>query len=414
MKYLSLEYPDSQRPGFQQIIKEKNIKRIFDLVRSGHCASRAALVRTMHLSATTVSALVEELEVLGLIWETGPTMTLVPGRRPMNLRLNQSERLLAVFSLSRRGVQYTLFNLGCHIVERFFVDYPVGDEDTPDSGDDYARLFEDILLNRSKHFDKSRTIVIGVSFPGIYLEEEQAFSVRTAMNVSFSEASMRRLEERIGLPLFLANVSMCLAYAEKKCLDKRNGIGEETRDLLFINICDGVGAGIISEGSILTGPYNAAGELGHISIDFRGKPCRCGGRGCLEQYVSLNAILQNAREACEKASMPLPNTFSELAAQYLEGSAPIEEILDDVAEKLSAGIYTMVCATGIRRIVVGGGIEILGEKFLNKLLKPLQGRSLLAKNLRMTYALSGPDGDSIGIAHYFLDKAYTITIPGGK
>ena len=78
MKYLALETQLDQRVGYQQFIKEQNIKRVFDLVRSGRCASRAELVRTMHLSATTISALVEELHEDGLVIETGPTLTSTP------------------------------------------------------------------------------------------------------------------------------------------------------------------------------------------------------------------------------------------------------------------------------------------------------------------------------------------------
>lgn len=85
MKYLSLDRSEDRRPGYQQLIKEKNIKRVFDLVRGGRCASRAELVRAMHLSATTISALVEELVGEGLLLETGPTLTSLPGRRPMSL-----------------------------------------------------------------------------------------------------------------------------------------------------------------------------------------------------------------------------------------------------------------------------------------------------------------------------------------
>ena len=412
MKYLSLEAPSDQRHGYQQFIREKNIKHVFDLVRGGQCASRAELVRTMRLSATTVSALVEELVELGLIIESGPTLTSQPGRRPMSLRLNSAGRQLPVFSLSRRGVRYTLLDMQCKAIESFFVDYPVGEANVPDSGDDYARLFEEILLKRSQHFDRSLAIVVCVTFPGIYIEEQQAFSVRTAMNISFSEASMRRFESRLGVPLFLANVSMCLAYAEKKCLGALCDGGEEARDLIFINVCDGVGAGIISEGAILTGPYNTAGEFGHVSVDFRGKTCACGNRGCLEQYVNLNAILKSAAEACEQAGVDAPKTFEELAARA-DSLKPVAGVLDEAANLLACGIYTMMCTTGIRRVVIGGGIEALGEGFLQKVYKQVRSRPTLTGHMSLSYARSGPDGESVGIAQYFLDKAYTITLPGG-
>lgn len=410
MKFLSLESRSEQRVGYQQRIKEQNIKRVFDLIRAGKCASRAELVRTMHLSATTVSALVDELNDKGLILEAGPSLTPLPGRRPMKLRLNHAGHQLAIFSLSRRGVRFNLYDLGCCALESFFVEHPSGATGKNDYGNDYARLFEDVLLNKSKQFDRTKALVIGVSFPGIYLEEEKAFYVETAMNVSISEISMRELEQRLGIPIFFANVSMCYAYAEKKYLDAALNPEDETMDLVFINICDGVGAGIISNGNILTGPYNTAGEFGHISIDFHGSLCNCGNRGCLENYVNQNAIFENVVNACRDAHEAVPECFADLEGIY-DRSPAARGVLDGVAEKLGIGIYTMICATGIRRIVVGGGIEILGEAFLNHLRNCASKRHHLTRHMSMNYAHAGAEGDSIGLAHYFLDKAYSITMP---
>ena len=90
MKYIPVERPDIGRTGYQQQVKEGNIKRIFDLVRCGKCKSRAEIVRCMDLSATSVSVLVEELTARGLIQEIGPTHTTLPGRRPISLRKKPS------------------------------------------------------------------------------------------------------------------------------------------------------------------------------------------------------------------------------------------------------------------------------------------------------------------------------------
>lgn len=413
MKYLALETQLDQRVGYQQFIKEQNIKRVFDLVRSGRCASRAELVRTMHLSATTVSALVEELQQAGLVVETGPTLTTTPGRRPMRLRLNYGGRQLAVFSLSRRGVRFTLFDLSCRPIESFFVEHSVGDGETDGAEEDYAALFEDVLLHKSKRFDRANAIVIGVSFPGIYLEEEQAFSIRAAMNVSFTEKSMRRLEQRLGVPLLLGNVSMCLAYAEKKCIDAFMSDGDGLRDLIFINICDGVGAGIISEGAILAGPYNTAGEFGHISLDPNGAPCQCGNRGCLEQYVNQNAILRRIQEACRATGSAPPQSFQELEGAYAR-MPEARSVLDSVAEQLATGVYALICITGIRRVVVGGYADILGKEFLQRLQDCVRRRHQLGGCTEMSYGHAGPEGDSVGLAQYFLDRAYTISLPGSR
>ena len=407
MKYLALKTPSEQSISYQQLIKEENLKRIFDLIRSGRCSSRAELSRTMHLSATAISTLVEELQAEGLIGESGFEMTKTPGRRAMRLCLNPYSRQMAVFSLSSRGVSFTLYDLACRVIEKLFVAHPVGISSKTDDVD-FASLFEDILMRRSRRFDRKNAIVIGVTFPGIYSEEEQAFSVRTAMNVSFSETSMRDFERRMGIPLLLANASMCMAYAEKKHQDAISGGDAEIQDMLFINICDGVGAGIISDGDVLTGPYSTAGELGHIPVVPDGEPCRCGNRGCLEQYANTRGILKAVQRACKTAGEAPPLCFEDLWGMY-ETSVAARTALDEVAAKLSTGILSLVCITGIRRIIVGGAAR-LGQGFLEQIRTQVCRCLPLTKHLYIQYAGVSADGDSAGLAHYFLDKGYVISI----
>lgn len=419
MKYLALETQADQRVSYQQYIKEQNIKRVFDLVRSGRCASRAELVRTMHLSATTISALVEELHEDGLVIETGPTLTSTPGRRPMRLRLNYADRQLAIFSLSRRGVRFTLFDLGCRPIESLFVEYSVGEEENGDLGESYATLFEELLMRKSRCFNRAKAIVIGVSFPGIYLEEEQAFSVRAAMNVSFSEKSMRGLVRRLGVPLLLGNVSMCLAYAEKKYIDASRCDDDELRDLIYVNICDGVGAGIINNGEMLARDERITGEIGHITVVPQGRKCDCGNRGCLERYVNVNEIIARVREAVSKdtsgahgvalrALMENP-TLDRIGSAYDAGVECVVGVIDDIAEKLFSGICCMVAITGIRLIVIGG-LEAMGEGFLRRLHSLTEGEcpAILMRGVRMMYSDVSADADNIGLAQYYMDKKFYI------
>ena len=408
MKYLPLDNAGVSRTGYQQQVKEANIKRIFDLVRSGKCKSRAELVRMMNLSATSVSVLVEELAARDLINETGPTQTSLPGRRPISLRLNSDSHQLVVFTLLREGVRYTLLNLECKVLESKFFPLDAASLNANDAGDSYAELFEDILNRHSRRFSRRRALVVGINYPGIYLESDRLFRNTSALGVDFSEDAMRRLRDRIGLPLYLFNTTKSLAYAEKKHLDAANPDHPETKDLVFVEIHDRISCAIISQGTIYTGPYHMAGELGHMTIDYQGRPCFCGNTGCLERYVNQVAILEDARTACDAAGLEAPATLEALAQRY-----PVEPALNaavmNSAHMLASGVYSILCSSGMRRVVLGGGIEVLGEPFLQELHRALCTRSVLIRHLDLSYAQAGPDAESLGLAQYFLDKQYTIT-----
>lgn len=403
MKYSLLTAQGQACSRYPQLPREKNLKIAFDLIRSQRCTSRTELVRTMHLSTTAISSIVDSLIEDKLIVETGPMYTTQPGRRPMHLSLNSSARQMVTFSLNAQFIRYTLCDLESNILEDFQIAPPKGTDPEADSGHAFAQVFEDVLLRRSKIFDRDSAIAVCISFPGIYLAEKEMFTIRSAMNVSFSEESMRQLEQRLGVPLFFANNTMCLAYAEKKHLDST----QDTREMIFVNVSDGIGAGIIVDGNLLTGTYNTPGEIGHISVASNGIPCPCGNNDCLERYVNFEAILRRVRTACEDAGIRPPMSFSQITTDYLS-LPPVIESLDKTAQYLAKGIYALICITGIQHIIIGGGIEVLGDPFLQSVIRHVNPHKMLTSHLTLSYASSGKEREYVGITQYFLDKAFVI------
>jgi len=412
MKYLPQEKLGFAHTGYQQQVKEANIKRIFDLVRSGKCKSRAEIVRNMNLSATSVSVLVEELANRKLIDETGPAQTSLPGRRPISLRLNKSAHHLVVFLVKPEGVRFALLSLECKILEdRFFpLDCHTLDETT--AGDTYVELFDDILRNQSKRFNPSRAVTIGVCFPGIYIERDHLFHTETALGFPLTEESIRRFQQRVGLSVFLFNSTRSMAYAEKKYLDGLNPDtpdAPDTQNMIFVEIRGGIRCSFIANGDIYPGPFNVSGEIGHFTIDYKGRPCPCGNRGCLERYVNLNAILDDARQAAQAAGIELPESLEALAKRYPDEPALMESVRES-ARLLAFGLYSVMCSSGMRRIVLGGGVEIMGDGFLQEVYRALCSRTSLIRHVDLTYAQAGPDAEILGVAENYLDKVFTITM----
>jgi len=408
MKYFPMDKAVAGHSGYQQQVKEANIKRIFDLVRSGKCKSRAEIVRQMNLSATSVSVLVEELANRRLVDETGPAQTSLPGRRPISLRLNKTAHHLAVFSLAAEGVYFALLNLECQILERQFFPLDARTLEEATAGQRYIQLFDDILNNRSRHFKPSRCAVIGISFPGIYIERDHLFRTRPALGFDLLESEIQQFHQRIGLPIYLFNSTRSMAYAEKKFLDAAHPDEPEIQDLLFVRVQEGIRCGIIASGDIYSGTFNVSGEIGHFTIDYNGRPCPCGNRGCLERYVNLSAILEDARQAAGKAGIEPPETLEELAVRYPDEPALLESVRQS-ARLLAFGLYNIMCSSGLRRIVLGGGIEALGQPFLEEVHRALMSRTLLIRYLDLSYAQAGPDAEILGVAAHYLDKVFTIT-----
>ena len=424
MLYLNEAEDSFERLTNQQLIKEENIKCLFNLLNKNREMARADMVRMTGLSPTTVSALVDELVRENLVLEIGYAKTVQTGRKPINLRINSAGRQIPVFAFSRWGVRFTLYDLNLNELETLFVEHrsdqyggfdPETQDANPDAGEDYANLVRDILLRRSTLFHREISMAICISMPGIYLPDREEFSL-SALRVTLKKETLQQLENEFGMPVFFGNSSQSLAYAEKKYLD---GIGDETENMLYINVCEGVGAGIIQNGEIQGGKHQFAGEIGHVSINYKGKPCSCGGRGCLEQYVNVDAVIErisqiaafNSSGILGASSGEMENlSLEKIGSAYDAGDKEIVNAVDDIASQLFVGIYSVVCITGIRKVVVGGGIEKLGQGFLRK-LRSLAGRTetnLLMHGLTIDYASLSSDNIGMGVAQYFIDKKFEI------
>jgi len=416
----------TRKIGSQQAIKEDNIKLLFNLVRQNQEISRAELVRITKLSPTTVSALVDELLQENLLIECGYGTSDMPGRKPINLRICPDGRQIPVFSLSRWGITYTLYDLESNEIETSFTEHlsdQYGGFDRPggldpDSGNDYCDIIYDIFVNKSRNIDYDKVVAVCITYPGLYLEKEQMLSY-SAMRASIKLDALKRLSKKLSLPIFFGNSSMCLAYAEKNTLTK---IGKVVDNLIYINVTDGVGAGIVYKNQLMMGSDSSAGEIGHVSIDYNGKLCSCGNRGCLEQYVNTDVIIKTARKLIdENKDDEILATFLEhyedvtlefLAQAYDKGVPVIKNYLQEIARMLYTGINSIVCITGIKQVVLGGGIERLGPGFLSELLLQGEGNgnSFLMRNVSISYAMSGEKGDSLGIAEYFIENVFTISL----
>jgi glucokinase len=93
------------------------------------------------------------------------------------------------------------------------------------------------------------------------------------------------VEQLTQLPTALDNNGKAVALGEAWC-----GAAAGVDDFVAVVMGAGVGGGIVSGGRLLEGRLGNAGHLGHIVVEPEGRPCSCGGRGCLEAYCSGRAI----------------------------------------------------------------------------------------------------------------------------
>ena len=143
------------------------------------------------------------------------------------------------------------------------------------------------------------------------------------------------------------------------------------RDLVYLTISTGVGGGLVLDGRVFRGAAWNAGELGHLTVDFRGRRCACGRRGCVEAYASGTNIAARAREALAGSDEPstlsdLPTVTSREVAEAAAAGDPLAvRVWDETTEILGSAIANILDVFNPELVVLGGGVTRAGAQLLN-------------------------------------------------
>ncbi len=169
------------------------------------------------------------------------------------------------------------------------------------------------------------------------------------------------LADRFRLPTFIDNDVNALALGEYAF-----GLGRGARSLVVLAPGTGFGAGIVLDGRLVRGAHGFGGELGHVPIKFDGRPCWCGGRGCLAAYASGRGVAEAARERVagdrrgtllrQAGGDPLAITAPVVFAAAQAGDPVAGEVVDEACRALGAMIGVIVNGLNPEMLVITGGV----------------------------------------------------------
>ncbi len=218
-----------------------------------------------------------------------------------------------------------------------------------------------LLLLERQGIAIDQCVGAGIGVPGTI--DRKAGVVRYSNNIRWEQV---RLKEEFGkylpVPINIANNADCAALGEAAA-----GAGKECQDIVMLTIGAGVGGGVILDGEIYQGKGVGGSELGHMVIVEDGKECTCGRKGCLEAYVSVNALAKEAEAVSGKMLSP-----EEIFCRASEGDMALKEVAEDYVRKLGTGMVNIVNIFRPQIVIIGGSMAGQGER----LLSPLRERVL--------------------------------------
>lgn len=405
---LKQEPKDEKQAANQQMVKEANLMTVFDLIQKRGPVSRAELAQITRLSPTTVSSLVSDLLQNGIVTETGAGTTATSGRKPIMLELAPRGGFVISLEMLENGYSCHLYDLQCREIDKMRI-----------CTADYASIgvlmegsIGEILTRNRIPEEKLLGLCIGV--PGLVDVENRKVLSSTVLPLNEGHDFVQHIGSRFpGIPVMVENESSLCAYAEMEF-----GTSPNIRNLVFIDINVGIGAGIILDGHMFYGSGGYAGEVGHMSIDWNGPRCKCGNRGCLEIMAGIPAMVQkvtlailSGRETAIKQRVQgdLNRITVEIIQQALASGDPLaEEVVDEAAQALACGINNILNLFNPQAVVIGGIISVLGEVFMKKMKAVLEAIALKSNLQKADIRYSALDSNpvTLGGARYVLDRVF--------
>jgi len=212
-------------------------------------------------------------------------------------------------------------------------------------------------------------VAIGVGVPG---RVESGGIVRLAANLGWRDVPLAaRLTQEFGVPCAVGND---VRSAAAGLLDHELAGG--ARNLAYVAVGTGIGAGLVLDGRLHLGPRGMAGEIGHVIVDPDGVACTCGQRGCLETVASGPAVARRAAEALAAGRASSLAAVEPLSAKAVyeaaaEGDALACSIVDEVGRSLARAIASLVLTCDLELVLLGGGVAGAGNVFLDPILAHL-------------------------------------------
>ncbi|MFI2779398.1 ROK family transcriptional regulator [Streptomyces sp. ALB3] len=337
-----------ETPGSQTSLHRANLERVVRAVRMAGSLTQAEIARSTGLSAATVSNIVRELKDGGTV-EVTPTSA--GGRRARSVSLSGDAGIVIGVDFGHTHLRVAIGNLAHQVL---------AEESEPldvdaSSAQGFGRAEQ--LVNRlieTTGISPGKVIGVGLGVPGPIDVESGTLGSTSILPGWKGINPSQELAGRLGVPVYVDNDANLGALGELVW-----GSGRGVRDLAYIKVASGVGAGLVIDGTIYRGPGGTAGEIGHITLDESGPVCRCGNRGCLETFTAARYVLPLL-----KPSHGPDLTMERMVQLAREGDPGCRRVIGDVGRHIGSGVANLCNLLNPSRVVLGGSLAEAGELVL--------------------------------------------------
>jgi predicted NBD/HSP70 family sugar kinase len=360
------------RRGDWQLMADMNRNLVVNMLRTHPTMSRADLVRATRLSGPTVSSIVADLTVRGLVEEVGQGISS-GGRPPSLLRLNEKANHVIGLKLMGHAISLVVTDLRAAVIYTQVTPLPQWAAATAGPTAPPARREPEVVIDAvceaiqtaisSSGVATDRIIGVGIGVAGAV--DATTGVCRFSNTFDWHNVALAQpLSERLSLPVIVENDANTLTAAEQLF-----GLGHGVDHFIVVVVGSGIGAGIVVNGQLHRGAQGAAGEFGHIQLGDDGPPCTCGRNGCVEAWASDRAVLreisaavsQGAPTSLRDAAQAEELTIAQVGAAADQGDELSQQVLTRAGNYLGRGVAAIVNVINPRLVVISGEGVAAGE-----------------------------------------------------
>lgn len=379
-------------------VKNRNLSVILRKVQHAGLISRTELAQETGLSNPAVGNLVNELLQMGLLKEVGMLNQPI-GRSRVLLSLDEGSAQVIGIEMKRNGIFGLLANLNGVVRATSNKDFDAGSP----SCQVLNALYEVIeKLMAVAALEKGRLLGIGIGTPGP-IDVKQGMVFEPPNFPGLRNVALKRIvEERYGLPCILNDDARTSALGEAWF-----GAGRDIASLVFISIGEGIGSGIILDHRLYDGVHDIAGQIGHFTVEPRGKHCDCGNIGCFETVASIPAIAERARQAgYDVNGLSDTEMVSTLVTAYRAGDPNAGELFDETLDYVVAAVISAINAYDPEMVILGGRLIQLCPEMVDIVKRRVKARCFyhIANDLKITPSKLGPKTSALGAVTLLLQK----------
>ncbi len=347
------------------------------------------LCKKVRLSVPTGTRLINELIEGKVIVESGKKET-ENGRRPSLYKVDKNYAYSIGVIVLLKGLSISVYNLAMEeVYSSEFEDFIL--ENTPECLETVSSHIKNAILQSG--IEKSKILGMGVGITG-------RISSKTGTSYNYfnflENPLVEYFEKRFQFPAYLDNDTHLIGLAEQVF-----GKARKVKNAFVVNLSQGLGLAMITNGEIVAGDDGFAGEFGHMQIVKSGKLCLCGKRGCLGTEVSGHALEENFKEHIEAGESSLLTLneknkevgFKKILKAAREGDALSISLTHNIGFKLGNALGNIINLLNPGVIIIGGKFapakDILFDSIKSGMIHT--SLSLLLQSCELTFSSVGTD-----------------------